>query len=76
MDAQDSPRDKRNAIGLYANSGMSQYVVPSNISDNGSSTNHLLFSEGTNFPVNWTPRYTLYEGRLAVRAFIPALHNA
>ncbi|KAI9891350.1 MAG: hypothetical protein M1814_002863 [Vezdaea aestivalis] len=47
-------RKKRNAIGTYQNSGLSQYVIPSNSS--------LKFSEGTHYPANWSPRYTFFSG--------------
>lgn len=55
MDAQNSTRKKRNAIGLYANSGLSQYVgEPNNAS--------VQYTQGAHFPTNWDPRYTLYQG--------------
>ncbi|KAI9755720.1 MAG: hypothetical protein M1815_004715 [Lichina confinis] len=55
MDEQETDRDKRNAIGTYFNSGLSQYVQPTN----GSS---VRYTDGTAFPANWDPRYTLYQG--------------
>lgn len=51
--AQKNDRDKRDAIGTYGNSGLSQYqVVNASIS----------YSTGANFPVNWDPRYALAQG--------------
>ncbi|PBP21130.1 protein tyrosine phosphatase [Diplocarpon rosae] len=46
-------REKRNAIGVYQNSGLSQYTVT-----NAS----VSYNTGVNFPVNWDPRYTLALG--------------
>lgn len=54
MDAQRTDREKRNAIGTYFNSGLSQYVVQTNAS--------IRYTEGAHFPANWDPRYTLYQG--------------
>lgn len=54
MDAQSTDRAKRNAIGTYFNSGLSQYVVETNAS--------IQYSEGAHFPANWDPRYTLFQG--------------
>lgn len=51
--AQSNDRDKRNAIGVYTNSGLSQYTVT-----NAS----ISYNTGVNFPVNWDPRYTLAQG--------------
>ena len=51
LDAQKTDREKRGAIGTYAESGLSQYVIASNASDG------LQFSEGQSFPANWDPRY-------------------
>lgn len=53
--AQEDNRDKRNAIGLYAQSGLSQYV----------NTGNLTYTEGVHFPANWDPRYTFYSGLAA-----------
>lgn len=50
LNAQHTDREKRNAIGTYAESGLSQYVIP------GSSTDGLQFSNGSAFPANWDPR--------------------
>ncbi|KAI9794989.1 MAG: hypothetical protein M1816_000009 [Peltula sp. TS41687] len=57
MDAQKTDRAKRNAIGTYFNSGLSQYVVETNAS--------VRYSEGAHFPANWDPRYTLFQGLTA-----------
>lgn len=54
LNAQSTDRTKRNAVGVYERSGMSQYVFPGNASDG------LAFSEGDAFPANWDPRYTLF----------------
>lgn len=59
--AQDNDRDKRNAIGTYQESGMSQYVIPNTSMPVGSDQN-LVYSEGVNFPNNVDPRYTLFQG--------------
>jgi alkaline phosphatase len=49
-------RNKRNAVGTYQNSGQSQYI----------NTGNLSYSEGVYFPSNWDPRYTLFQGMMAV----------
>lgn len=54
LNAQEDNREKRNAIGTYEKSGMSQYI---NGNDSG-----ISYSEGPHFPTNWDPRYTLYSG--------------
>ena len=58
LNAQTTDREKRGAIGTYQNSGLSQYTVPIG-HGNGSS---LTYTEGTHFPANWDPRYTLFQG--------------
>ena len=68
LEAQDNDRDKRNAIGVYRESGLSQYTNPnseSGPSSNASSIKNstgsgLSFTNGTYFPSNWDPRYTLF----------------
>jgi alkaline phosphatase len=50
--AQTDPRKKRDAVGVYQNSGLSQYA----------NTGNLTYSEGIHFPSNWDPRYTLAQG--------------
>ncbi|KAL8668810.1 MAG: hypothetical protein Q9168_006571 [Polycauliona sp. 1 TL-2023] len=56
LEAQKTDRTKRNAIGVYQESGLSQYVIPGASQD----TSSLQFSEGASFPANWDPRYTLF----------------
>ena len=51
LNAHKDPRVKRNAIGTYANSGLSQYI----------NTGNLKYGD-SNFPSNWDPRYTLAQG--------------
>lgn len=51
--AQSNDRSKRNAIGTYQNSGLSQYTV-----QNAS----VSYNTGVNFPLNWDPRYSLAQG--------------
>jgi alkaline phosphatase len=46
------PREKRNAVGVYQNSGLSQYV----------NTGNLSYGTGIHFPSNWSPRYSLQQG--------------
>jgi alkaline phosphatase len=53
LSSKTNDREKRNAIGLYTNSGLSQYTVT-----NAS----ISYNTGVNFPVNWDPRYTLAQG--------------
>ena len=58
LQAHKNDREKRDAIGVYEESGLSQYTV-ANPSRNDSA---LVYSEGTYFPANWDPRYTLFSG--------------
>lgn len=51
LNAQTTDRAKRNAIGIYQNSGESQYI----------NTGSLRYAD-SNFPSNWDPRYTLAQG--------------
>jgi alkaline phosphatase len=53
LSSQSNDRDKRNAIGVYREAGLSQYTVT-----NAS----ISYNTGVNFPVNWDPRYTLAQG--------------
>ncbi|ORY05292.1 alkaline phosphatase-like protein [Clohesyomyces aquaticus] len=53
--AQNVDRKKRDAVGTYQNSGLSQYA----------NTGNLTYSEGVHFPSNWDPRYTLFQGLMA-----------
>jgi alkaline phosphatase len=56
LDAQPDDRTKRSAVGVYRDSGLSQYTVT-----NAS----ISYNTGVNFPVNWEPRYVLAEGVVA-----------
>ena len=63
--AQNGDRNKRGAIGTYAESGLSQYTNPNSESGpatNSSSHNNtsVKYTNGTFFPANWDPRYTLF----------------
>jgi len=49
--AQTDDRSKRNAVGIYEQSGQSQYTR----------TGNLRYSDSF-FPSNWDPRYTLAQG--------------
>ncbi|KAK4104757.1 alkaline phosphatase-like protein [Parathielavia hyrcaniae] len=51
--AQEDPRAKRDAIGVYANSGLSQYTQP---------REGVSYGTGANFPLNWDPRYVIAAG--------------
>ncbi|CAG8271482.1 hypothetical protein PENNAL_c0001G02551 [Penicillium nalgiovense] len=57
MEAQEDDRSKRNAVGYYENSGLSQYTV--------AGSNALRYSEGAHFPAQWDPRYTFHAGTSA-----------
>jgi alkaline phosphatase len=52
--AQNVDRKKRDAVGTYQNSGLSQYI----------NTGNLTYTD-SNFPSNWSPRYTLFQGLMA-----------
>jgi alkaline phosphatase len=52
--AQNTDRKKRDAIGTYEQSGLSQYI----------NTGNLTYTD-SNFPSNWDPRYTLFQGLMA-----------
>jgi len=54
LNAQAEDRKKRDAIGVYFNSGLSQYTVQTNAS--------LVYGEGAHFPAQWDPRYALAAG--------------
>lgn len=67
LTAQTTDRTKRGAIGIYVNSGLSQYTEPNSETGpmtNSSSHNNtsVMYSNGTFFPANWDPRYTLFSG--------------
>ncbi|KAH8893383.1 alkaline phosphatase [Thozetella sp. PMI_491] len=53
MSAQSDDRKKRNAVGVYQNSGLSQYTVEQP---------GISYNTGPNFPVNWDPRYVIAAG--------------
>jgi alkaline phosphatase len=53
LSSKSYDREKRKAIGVYTNSGLSQYTV---------TNSSISYNTGVNFPVNWDPRYTLAQG--------------
>jgi hypothetical protein len=53
MAAQKTDREKRNSIGVYQNSGLSQYTVEQP---------GISYNTGPNFPMNWDPRYVIAAG--------------
>ncbi|KAI1481829.1 alkaline phosphatase-like protein [Daldinia eschscholtzii] len=53
LSAQENDRDKRRAVGIYEQAGLSQYTVP---------VEGVSYGTGPNFPVNWDPRYSLAAG--------------
>ncbi|KAI0135819.1 alkaline phosphatase-like protein [Daldinia grandis] len=53
LSAQETDRDKRSAVGVYEQAGLSQYTVP---------VEGVSYGTGPNFPVNWDPRYSLAAG--------------
>ncbi|KAJ4423501.1 hypothetical protein N0V82_001826 [Gnomoniopsis sp. IMI 355080] len=53
MASKSTAREKRDAIGVYQNSGLSQYTVP---------VEGVSYNTGPNFPVNWDPRYVIASG--------------
>jgi len=61
LNQAEGDREKRNAVGTYQNSGVSQYTNPNTSAAVGSDQN-LVYTQGVNFPVNWDPRYTLFSG--------------
>lgn len=69
LDAQTTDRAKRGAVGVYEQSGLSQYTNPnSEKSNNGNASTvdrSLIYTNGTAFPANWDPRYTLFSGFMA-----------
>ncbi|KAL9101948.1 MAG: hypothetical protein Q9163_002836 [Psora crenata] len=69
LNAQTTDRSKRDAIGTYRESGLSQYTNPnsepgptSNSSSQNNHTSQFYYTNGTFFPANWDPRYTLFSG--------------
>jgi hypothetical protein len=53
--AQDDQRQKRAAIGVYINSGLSGYTVAPDSLPNNETV--VVGPQGPNFPVQWDPRY-------------------
>ncbi|CAN8095151.1 unnamed protein product [Discula destructiva] len=53
MASKDTAREKRSAVGVYENSGLSQYTV---------AVEGVSYNTGANFPVNWDPRYVIASG--------------
>ncbi|KAK8040773.1 alkaline phosphatase-like protein [Apiospora phragmitis] len=50
---QKTDRERRKAVGVYQNSGISNYQVEAP---------GVSYSTGPNFPVNWDPRYAIAAG--------------
>ncbi|KAJ6512359.1 alkaline-phosphatase-like protein [Mycena vulgaris] len=61
--SQTTDRAKRNAIGIYADSGLSGYTVAPEVKTNNNSV--VFGAQGPNFPVNWEPRYAYAAGTAA-----------
>ncbi|KAI9656643.1 MAG: hypothetical protein M1831_004553 [Alyxoria varia] len=63
---QQTDREKRKAIGIYERSGLSQYTDPNSERGPGpdveNNNSPVFYTEGTHFPANWDPRYTLFSG--------------
>ncbi|KAI3317782.1 alkaline phosphatase H [Xylariaceae sp. AK1471] len=53
LSSEPTSRDKRRAVGVYQNAGLSQYTVP---------VEGVSYGTGPNFPANWDPRYTFAQG--------------
>jgi len=64
LEQANSDRQKRNAVGVYVNSGLSAYTVPQGVEPN----NQTIFTgpQGEGFPVTWDPRYTIANGWVAI----------
>nr|XP_031862632.1 uncharacterized protein CI109_002130 [Kwoniella shandongensis]KAA5529704.1 hypothetical protein CI109_002130 [Kwoniella shandongensis] len=64
LQAQNSDRAKRSAVGTYQSSGLSAYQVPQDVLP----TNQTVFPgpQGDGFPVTWDPRYTIAHGWAAI----------
>ena len=67
LNAQSDDRAKRNAVGIYENAGLSQYINEDNSNENSNrgGGSEVIYSEGAHFPTNWDPRYTLFQGMMA-----------
>ena len=65
LNAKDSDRSKRNAVGVYLESGLSAYQVPQGVNP---AQNFSVFTspqaegEDSYFPITWEPRYTIAHG--------------
>ncbi|KAI0310610.1 alkaline-phosphatase-like protein [Amylostereum chailletii] len=61
--SQSTDAQKRTAVGVYANSGLSGYTVaPGTLPTNRTA---VVGAQGPNFPVQWDPRYALAAGVVA-----------
>ncbi|KAK7050904.1 hypothetical protein VNI00_005016 [Paramarasmius palmivorus] len=58
--AQTSDRKKRDAVGVYVNSGLSGYTVEESILPTNDTL--VIGAQGPNFPVTWNPRYVYAAG--------------
>ncbi|KAF9267837.1 alkaline phosphatase-like protein [Marasmius fiardii PR-910] len=58
--AQTTDRKKRDAVGVYVNSGLSGYTVDPNSLPTNNTV--LVGPQGPGFPVNWNPRYGIAGG--------------
>lgn len=60
LKAQTTDRKKRDAIGVYTNSGLSNYVVEAGSRPD----NHTVLADSSryNFPLQWNPRYAIAAG--------------
>ncbi|KAF8149998.1 alkaline-phosphatase-like protein [Crassisporium funariophilum] len=58
--AQSTDRTKRSAVGTYAKSGLSGYMVAEGSLPNNDTI--VFGTEGPNFPVQWNPRYAYAAG--------------
>ncbi len=56
----DNHRERRDAIGVYGKSGMSQYQVAQD-----EDKTDVMYPTPEGFPKNWSPRYTLAMGTVA-----------
>lgn len=52
LKSQTTDKAKREAVGVYDQSGLSRYV----------SSGNLTYTQGSHFPSTWEPRYTLQQG--------------
>ncbi|KAG6862573.1 hypothetical protein C0995_000122 [Termitomyces sp. Mi166 len=57
---QTDDRKKRQAVGIYENSGLSGYTVAEGSLPNNETV--IYGAQGPNFPVQWNPRYTYAAG--------------